>query len=112
MKIEIPKVVVAVDLGEYAPELKGKALQIWVNATNDMMAEYIRLSAEAAERENGTSAEVLGWYADIWSQGKAETHWTIEELRELEKGNAAFLSWMISATWNKISEHRSYKKKG
>lgn len=112
MKIEIPKVIAAVDLGEYAPELRGKVLNIWVNATNDMMAEYVRLSAEANESENGTSNAVLNWYAEIWSQGKAETHWTLEELRELEQNNGAFLAWMISATWNKISESRTYKKKG
>lgn len=31
MKIEIPKIIEMIDLGEYAPELAGQCLHVWVN---------------------------------------------------------------------------------
>jgi|JI8StandDraft_2_1071088.scaffolds.fasta_scaffold71226_3 hypothetical protein len=111
MKIEIPKVLATVDLGEYAPELKGKFLCVWVNLPADVLTEHFLLAAKVKADDPNAYVELLNWYARIWSQGTAETHWTLDELRELEQRDASFLSWMISATWSKYAEHKSFKKK-
>ena len=112
MKIEIPKVLTAVDLAEYAPELKGKFLNIWVNAPLDVLSRYVELGALTRSGDENAAVDMLNWYAEIWSQGREDTRWTLDELKELDKENVAFLRWMISATWVKIEEHRTYKKKG
>lgn len=111
MKIEIPKVLAAVDLAEYAPELKGKFLNIWVNLPADKLAEHFRLAEQVKNNEPDAYTNMLNWYVDVWSQGVPETRWTLDELRELEKSDASFLSWMISATWSKYSAHKEFKKK-
>lgn len=51
MRIQIPKVVVAVSLAEYAPELQGQALHIWVNPSMEKLNEFRELVAQVQERE-------------------------------------------------------------
>ena len=46
MRLEIPKVVVLVDLGEYAPELKGQAFYVWANPTLDILRKHNELVKE------------------------------------------------------------------
>ncbi len=111
VKIDIPKVVATVDLGEYAQELRGKFLCVWVNLPQDVLTEHFLLAGKVKADEPNAYTEMLSWYARIWSQGTPETHWTLEELRELESKDASFLSWMISATWAKYAEHKEFKKK-
>ena len=38
MKLDIPKVIARVDLGEYAPELKGALFCVWVNPPLNVLA--------------------------------------------------------------------------
>ena len=45
MKINIPKVIVGVDMGEYAPELSGRMLQVWVNLPLDVLSEHLAMAA-------------------------------------------------------------------
>ena len=71
MRLEIPKVVVRVDLGEYAPELKGQAFYVWVNPTLDILRKHNELVKE--NDGDGLNA----WYAVIWSQGENGTRWTV-----------------------------------
>ena len=154
MKISIPKVIMPVDLGEYAAELTGKTLQVWVNPSMRKLQEYNDLvtelqtnelaaaretllsekpSAEEPRREEnlfrlfsqlsnwlnmkrnrkteGTDPKILKWYAEIWSQGPDDTRWSLVELQALEVEDPAFLSWMISQTWNVRSVHIEKKKK-
>lgn len=112
MKIEIPKVLATVDFGEYAPELKGKFLCVWVNPPADVLTEHFLLVSKVKADAPNAYVEMLNWYVRMWSQGTPETHWLLEELRELERSDASFLSWMISATWAKYQEHKEFKKKG
>lgn len=153
MKINIPKVVVPVELSGYAPELAGQQLQVWVNPPQDKLNEYNGLvtdlqqqelaaakqvllpEADLAEKESrsilrktfddlarmlkirksekpqGLDVRMLAWYAEIWSQGPQDTQWTVDELRTLEQKDPAFLSWMISQTWQARVAHVERKKK-
>jgi hypothetical protein len=152
VKIEIPKVVIPVDLGGYAAELAGKQLYVWVNPSMSKLKEYedLRtdlqqqeltaaqqvlmpeqkpaekgagvlkktfeevgrlLSLRKADKPQGVHVKMLAWYAEIWSQGPAEMHWTVAELQELEARDPAFLGWMISKTWQTRLAHVEHKKK-
>ena len=119
MKINIPKVIVGVDMGEYAPELSGRMLQVWVNLPLDVLSEHLAMAArlapslaESALTFEGDGQEgLLKWYAFVWSQGDVESHWTVDELKEIEQEDPAFLSWMIGATWEARKAHMDRKKK-
>lgn len=155
MKINIPKVIVPVNMVAYAPELDGQFLHVWVNPPLEKLNYYNDLLTELQSRElqqaeqvlfpnvpeapaaakvkspvaaainqlkhwvvskkdkpaEGLAQELLEWYAEMWSQGPEHTHWSTDELRTLEAQDPTFLSWMISQTWHKRSEHIERKKK-
>lgn len=52
MKIEIPKIVRPVDLGEYAEEMRGQLLYVWVNPPTALMDEYFRLRKDLLETDD------------------------------------------------------------
>lgn len=106
MKLEIPKVIARVDLGEYADALAGQYLLVWVNPTLDVLRKHDELV------KTGDENALNDWYAVVWSQGEAEeTHWTAREIVDLQEKDPALLSWMVRATWTLRGEHISKKKK-
>lgn len=118
MKINIPRVVVAVDMSEYAPELAGQYLHVWVNPPLDKLGEHMMLAAQASLSPTpdpspigGGEDQLLEWYVEVWSQGPEPTHWTLEEVREIQQRDPAFLVWMIQATTTARREHLDRKKK-
>jgi hypothetical protein len=133
MKINIPRVVVPVDMSEYAPELAGQYLHVWVNPPLEMLGNHLTLAARASlaparphptppptpphveenNMERGVSGEdeLLKWYVEVWNQGPEPTHWTLEEVRELQAQDPAFLVWMIQATTEARKAHLDRKKK-
>lgn len=44
-KISVPKIVRTLDLGEYAEEMRGTAVQVWVNPPRGLLMEYSGLAA-------------------------------------------------------------------
>jgi hypothetical protein len=54
---------------------------------------------------------LLKWYVEVWNQGPEPTHWTLEEVRELQAQDPAFLVWMIQATTEARKAHLDRKKK-
>jgi len=52
MKIEIPKIVRPVDMGEYAEEMRGQLLYVWVNPPTALMDEYFRLRKDLLETDD------------------------------------------------------------
>ncbi len=110
MKIDVPKIVAAVDMAEYAPELAGNFLHIWVNVPKDLQAKLLVISADV---QNGKSSgdDLLEWYANIWSQGPQSTHWTLEEIRVVDEQDPSFFIWMINKTSDARKEHFEKKKK-
>jgi len=152
LKINIPKVIVHVSLADYAPELQGSDLHVWVNMPMQLLNDYNQLVRNLQSRElesakqmldapapapaenrsplwrafdqaahwvsrkkeaktEGVQPAMLEWYANIWSQGPEDTHWTVPELHMLEQTDPAFLSWMITRTWQARAEHMERKKK-
>lgn len=59
MKITIPKVIIQVPLKNYAAELNGHALHVWVNPPMDKLDEYNRLVTELQERQLESARQVL-----------------------------------------------------
>jgi hypothetical protein len=59
MKIQIPKVVIPVNMGEYAPELQGKDLFVWVNPPKQKIAEYNDLVTMLQTKELAAARETL-----------------------------------------------------
>ena len=145
MRINIPRVVIAVPLKDYAPELDGQHLHVWVNPSIARLNEFRNLVADMQERDldkvqtrieapaepatglrgmvqslkrmarsrqvQRVDERILAWYAELWSQGPADTHWTVRELQQLEEQDPAFLGWLINRSWEVRSEHIERKKK-
>ena len=120
MKIDIPRVTVALDLGAYAPTLAGQTVQIWVNPTR----AFLRQRSEAFALLNAneeTTAEarmaqfndaLLTWFAALWSQHPdTATHWTADELRTLDEQDPALLVWLINESNARLKGHREAEKK-
>ena len=51
MKINIPKIILPVSMTDYAPELDGQFLQVWVNPPKSKLQEYDDLVTELQARE-------------------------------------------------------------
>lgn len=120
MKIDIPRIVRRLDLGDYAQEMKDAHIFMWVNPPRakrrelymisrriDWVAEAAKLLGPAApppmppqgdiepnpfeglSREDIESkadeiqAQLCAWWAEMWSQGEPETHWTQDEVKTL-----------------------------
>lgn len=125
MDIKIPKVLASVDFGEYAPELKGKKLHVWVNPPLGLLRKHDEALAlikpgNTAPTDNTKPLPNLGeartvfreFYAELWSQhADDETHWSADELAALEEADPAFFSWMVAQTWTLRNEHISKKKR-
>ena len=135
MKIIVPPIVRALSLTDYAPELAAAnlTLQVWVNPTREMLAEFESLKArrnEAQARVRAVTPETdtaplidelsaigdgfAGWYARIWSQhSDAETHWTLEDVNAVvnNDANPGLYRWLTGQTWQMIREYRAAEKK-
>jgi hypothetical protein len=112
MKINIPKILKAIPLEEYAPELEGQALQVWVNPTREMINRYNEMITEVHGNPSPeTNNKVKAWYAEMLSQGPEDTRWTVEELTELESKDMTFITWLMSSVLTAWTEHKTYKKK-
>lgn len=62
------------------------------------------------ERERGTDKRILQFYADLWSLPDM-TPMTVDELAQVEEQNPAFLTWLISKTWEMIRANQQRLKK-
>jgi hypothetical protein len=59
VKINIPKVVLPVNLGGYAPELEGSCLFVWVNPPRDTLQAYDDLVTELQSKELAQARKTL-----------------------------------------------------
>lgn len=141
MKIQINKVVRPFDLGEYAKELAGQTVDVWVNPTRNILGKLddleLRSSAELGKVRNALPKEgedrtnyqkalehlekwtkdeyaprQREWYAALWSHGDdKERHWTADELKDLDDTDPALYQFMRTRTLEMIREHREREKK-
>ena len=123
MEIQIPKVIRALRLAEYAPEYGEAQLQVWVNPPRGMLTGYDALidriqealqGADAAQIE-ALSQERIEFYAQIWSQGPESTRMSREEIEQLIEQSLEhdprLWDWLCSQTLRMIAEYRAIRKK-
>lgn len=112
MKFDIPKIIEMIDLGEYAPELSGQYLHVWVNPPIKMLREHNGILSAKNIPADQRMQSFYEFYAAWWSHGPEGTHWTAEEIREAEEHDPAFVSWLVSRSWSARRNHIEEKKKG
>jgi hypothetical protein len=99
MEIKVPKIVRPLDLQDYAPEMDGMLLQVWVNPPRKLVARYVEIQDEIVKlkgkldeiversKNDGVgedltadiekldtsiqamNADLFAWFAEVWSQG-------------------------------------------
>jgi hypothetical protein len=131
MKIDVPKITRPVDLGDYAEELRGKTLFVWVNPPVSLLSEYFSLQdaikreveqAEADENHvpdskalESQAARIREILAELLSQGPLELRMSADEVSELLLQTAdtdpQLYPWLVNAIFAKIGEHRMRQKK-
>ncbi len=70
MKISIPKVIASVQLGEYAPELQGKFLHVWVNMPKEKLQQYDDLVTSLQEQSLAEAQKTLESNSDSQADDK------------------------------------------
>jgi hypothetical protein len=71
-----------------------------------------RLHLRNAPRVADYHHALYDWYARLWSQGPEDTHWTVEELDQINEHNPDFLEWLFRSSMLQIAAHRTEIKKG
>jgi hypothetical protein len=118
MKINFPRITRPLDLGEYAPEMQGQSLQVWVNPLPDdvtgMLDNYKLSLSGNGKGETAWSAHVEA-LSVLLSQGGDDTHLSPADLQELRDGtiktDPAFWPWLINGVMDRINAYRSIRKK-
>lgn len=123
-KINIPVLVRPIDLADYAPELAGGTVYVWVNPTRDVIEERRNIFAEIGEllkveaekrddawraRDDELGRRSVAWYARIWSRhADPATHWTPEEVNQLSEHETdpGLYRWLIARTIALMEDHR------
>ena len=120
MKINFPRIVRPVDLGEYAPEMKEQKILVWVNPpTGDLsaMLDSYKLSLDGKKKEDkeNAGAAYIESLAVLLSQGETDTHISPAELQELRDNtretDPSFWVWLMARVMTEINEHRRGLKK-
>jgi hypothetical protein len=131
MKFEIAKITRAIRLAEYAKEYEGVEIRVWVNPPVKLLVEHDRWieamknivnrgeGAETVEQIvaglNAAADGLAAIFSELWSQGPAESRWSVEEIRtfvaENMDGDPRLWPWLRNQTIELIREHREGIKK-
>jgi hypothetical protein len=119
MKLDIPKIVRPVDLGDYAEEMRGKLIYVWVNSPVALLQEYFTLqdSIRTGEEEKvleSQAARMREILAELLSQGPQELRWTVDEVGEListADTDPLLYPWVVNSIFEQIGQHRVRQKK-
>lgn len=123
MKLDIPSITKPIDLGDYAEEMRGVVIRVWVNCPRSFRDAYWALMAEAETALEKMSAapdgdgvravnEVAGrmnaWVSELWNNGM-----TAEEVSTLANSDTdpALYPWALNRSWALIGDHRDRSKK-
>jgi hypothetical protein len=90
MKIDIPKVIVTVNMVEYAPELDGKFLHVWVNPSKQKLQEYTDLVTGLQSKELEAARQTL--FPDL--DGKAKGNGAMKESSGILKAFDVLGHWL------------------
>jgi len=115
MKLNFPKIVKEFSLTEYAPEVAG-VVSVWVNPSMQLLADLSSTFTEySASRGTEKLDEFFVIVSQLLSQGKPETHFSVDELRDLyeqtKDADPSFWMWFNTRILDLISEHRYGIKK-
>ena len=125
MRLKLPRIVKALPLGEYAPEMAEASVQVWVNPPRDMLQQRteMMLAVQDAQRKTPPDAQALetlgeqmiAWYAELWSQGPEETHINADDIRAMLEAfndtDPGLWPWLTGRSLEMIIEHRQAEKK-
>jgi hypothetical protein len=131
-KFAIPKITRPLALKDYAAEMDGAEIQVWVNPPREKLANLQELLITTSAAKQGLSgpnpkdaaktleecgAGLMTWFAENWSQHPdEETHWTLEEVRALvahaTETDPELWTWLTNRTQEMIAYHRAGSKKG
>ena len=114
MKINFPKILKEIDLGDYAEEMKGQKVQVWVNPSvaflKELDAQYNEYTQSAGKKMYD---EYLTSMSELLSQG--EDRFTIDELKDIIHASLetdpAFWLWLQESVVAAITNHRIGLKK-
>lgn len=140
MKFDIPRIVRAVPLRDYAPEYGEHVIWMWVNPPRAKRQAFAGIAAQwkllqkrltdlGAETGAGDSEELTAlvetlieqgrllyaWWAEMWSQGDdPDTHWTAEEVQEMAEAaldsDMGLWEYMQDASLEAVQAYREQKK--
>jgi len=119
MKINFPKIVREIDLEEYAPEMAGQKISVWVNPPSaDLVTigeKYKASVDEQNEDKEKDEKEYLNLMSILLSQGSEKTRISTDDLKELQTSTAAtdpaFWVWLQNRVIIEINDHRLGRKK-
>ncbi len=116
MELKIPKIVRPLRLEDYASEMSGTELQVWVNPPQALITRWDDVmlkrndSAERAQDMLRACDEIM---SELWSQGSEPV--TAEDIgrlrKETEDTDPGLVTWLMQHTWQMIYEHRLQRKK-
>jgi hypothetical protein len=105
MKFDFKPVKKAIDLGEYAPEMAGAVIQVWVNVSREMLKRLFEVSDETSNED------FFRLLQELW--GKDE--WPIEDIQVLFEHSAAndpqLWRWITRETYHVITAYQAGQKK-
>lgn len=116
MNISIPKLVRAIELSDYAPELAGVRVRVWVNPPLELVRDYnagCELTADPATRAEGWQ-KIFGAYARLWSAGEdPATQWSADDVRALKvsETDPRLYGWLLEKTWALVRAYREGEEK-
>ena len=115
MKINFPRIVREVNLNEYAPELDGQKIFVWVNPPSKELAELDDLNKAYVEDDKALDP-YLDKLSILLSQGSDEkAHCSRDDLKEIIEGTAEtdplFWNWLQVRIVREVNDHRLQRKK-
>ena len=112
-KIEVPKIIRDLDLGEYAKELSGQSIPVWVNPPRKLLIEFSDITKEVQSESDSGNNKLFGWFATIWSQGDIEEteESVLEFALECQDTDPGLWPFVTGKTMWMIFEHRKIEQK-
>lgn len=113
MQINFPKIVREIDLGEYAPEMEGQKMQVWVNPPSADLTKLGDDYKKAVEGDEQAEQEYSDFLSVLLSQGADKIG--VDDLKEMQSASAdtdpAFWMWFQNRVITEINDHRLGRKK-
>lgn len=115
MKLNFPKIIREIDLSEYAEEMKGQKVLVWVNPPSaDLLALGDNYKKSLEDDEKAEKA-YLATLSDLLSQGDKDTKYSVDDLVEVrdvtKDTDPAFWIWFQTRVMNEVNAHRLGQKK-